>query len=382
MKSAKEKKRKHSRRESADGDRKRRSTESSMGDPKEERNHVQEVKEEQSDIEEGGLDLTVPFKPINAYLNNRQEMLEQCFHVLGQNKLKKMLPDELKECSFTEIRTLCWDQLQKLSESNLLQILEGKEVTANSEAEEKETNRTSADSHLGDDPFLFQHDCTPVHKASSIKTRMSEFGVEELDWPAQSPDLNPIEHLWDELEWRLRARPSRPTSVSDLTNALLEERQDNSVDSTSSMKENAEGEDKQGLSGEESDVLSINADMNDSDIEGHKDPKPQEEQISAPTVTPSLSSAPTPEADLQSDEPKLELQRDIDRSVSEILALTDCSSDEAQLKLRSQQVALETAPASFPVPPAAPSAQQLALLELEMRARAIKALMKANEVKK
>ncbi|KAK3532820.1 hypothetical protein QTP86_032105 [Hemibagrus guttatus] len=77
---------------------------------------------------------------------------------------------------------------------------------------------------FGDDPFLFQHDCTPVHKASSIKTWMSEFGVEELDCPAQSPDLNPIEHLWDELERRLRARPSRPISVPDLTNALLEER--------------------------------------------------------------------------------------------------------------------------------------------------------------
>ncbi len=76
---------------------------------------------------------------------------------------------------------------------------------------------------FGDGPFLFQHDCAPVHKARSIKTWMSEFGVEELDWPAQSPDLNPIEHLWDELERRLRARPSRPTSVSDLTNALLEE---------------------------------------------------------------------------------------------------------------------------------------------------------------
>jgi hypothetical protein len=27
-----------------------------------------------------------------------------------------------------------------------------------------------------------------------------EVGVDELDWPAQNPNLNPIEHLWDELE--------------------------------------------------------------------------------------------------------------------------------------------------------------------------------------
>ncbi|KAI4876281.1 hypothetical protein NFI96_007558 [Prochilodus magdalenae] len=76
---------------------------------------------------------------------------------------------------------------------------------------------------FGDGPFLFQHDRTPVHRASSIKTWMRESGVEELDWPAQSPDLHPIEHLRDGLERRLRARPSRPTSGSDLTDVLLEE---------------------------------------------------------------------------------------------------------------------------------------------------------------
>ena len=47
--------------------------------------------------------------------------------------------------------------------------------------------------------------------------------MEKLDWPAQSPDLNPIEHLWDDLERRLRARLNRPTSVPDLTNALVAE---------------------------------------------------------------------------------------------------------------------------------------------------------------
>ena len=43
--------------------------------------------------------------------------------------------------------------------------------------------------------------------------------MEELDWPELSPDLNPIEHLCDELESLLQARPNHPTSVPDLTNA-------------------------------------------------------------------------------------------------------------------------------------------------------------------
>ena len=44
-----------------------------------------------------------------------------------------------------------------------------------------------------------------------------------MEWVAQSPDLNPIENLWAELERRLRARPMRATSKGDLFNVLKEE---------------------------------------------------------------------------------------------------------------------------------------------------------------
>ena len=67
-------------------------------------------------------------------------------------------------------------------------------------------------------PFPFPMTMAHVHRASSMKKRFSQFGLEELDWPVQNPELNPIQHLWDELERRLCARP-RTHLVLDLTNA-------------------------------------------------------------------------------------------------------------------------------------------------------------------
>ncbi|MCI4392463.1 hypothetical protein PGIGA_G00146260 [Pangasianodon gigas] len=60
-------------------------------------------------------------------------------------------------------------------------------------------------------------------KRAPLKTWFAKFGVGELQCPAKSLDLNPTEHLWDELEHRLHPRPPRPTSVPDLTNALVSE---------------------------------------------------------------------------------------------------------------------------------------------------------------
>ena len=62
-----------------------------------------------------------------------------------------------------------------------------------------------------------------MHKGRPIQKWFVKIGVEDLYYPAQRPDLNSIEHLWDELERRLLARPNHPTSEPDLTNALVAE---------------------------------------------------------------------------------------------------------------------------------------------------------------
>ncbi|KAK3539900.1 hypothetical protein QTP70_017709 [Hemibagrus guttatus] len=69
--------------------------------------------------------------------------------------------------------------------------------------------------------FIFQQDNNPKHTAKITKECLWDNSVNVHEWPSQSPDLKPIEHLWRDLKMAVHQRS--PSNLMELERSCKEE---------------------------------------------------------------------------------------------------------------------------------------------------------------
>jgi hypothetical protein len=73
---------------------------------------------------------------------------------------------------------------------------------------------------LDKESIFFQHDNDPKHTAHSTKKWLKDNNIKTLEWPPQSPDLSPIEHIWNEVDRRVRRCSNQPKNKDELWEVL------------------------------------------------------------------------------------------------------------------------------------------------------------------
>jgi len=89
---------------------------------------------------------------------------------------------------------MVWGAISSLGKTQLA-ILSGNQDTAGYQ-ETLETHLMELSDNVHEGRYIFQHDNASIHRARSTTEFLAELEIPTMNWPALSPDLNPIENVW------------------------------------------------------------------------------------------------------------------------------------------------------------------------------------------
>ena len=81
------------------------------------------------------------------------------------------------------------------------------------------------DSHALADRPMFTDDNARPHRARIVQHFLQQEAVQTIPWPAMSPDMNPIEHVWDFIARKINQRNPKCQNIDELRTAILQELQ-------------------------------------------------------------------------------------------------------------------------------------------------------------
>jgi transposase len=70
--------------------------------------------------------------------------------------------------------------------------------------------------------FILMDDNTCRHRTRVAEQYLQQETIVRVDWPARSPELNPIEHVRNMLQIVLSRRRAQSTTLAELSNAFVE----------------------------------------------------------------------------------------------------------------------------------------------------------------
>jgi len=303
---------------------------------------------------ESDLDLEKELKPIGGYVKNREEMCNQMFKCIGIKKLRSMLPEILMPFSAEELQKMCLEQLDGMSKKRILRIIDGADPEAISSSGTEEEAEESMDEEI-----LQAQDAAPENKENMLQLDNDELLTDEEVFSVQ-PNKE-LSRSPCSSDYSNRSRLS--SRSSDRSRSPLQQDEQNDIrsveisapvlsDEECHSDDNSDAEDKD-------DLLAMSGSEDGEILECRReDMEAMQEEASALRRKEDLEKNVVP----VSDAPNVNQAEPIDTAAvgsdEETSVQTGNSVNDANPEL---------------------SSTQMEILELEMRARAIKAMLEKRK---